>query len=167
MTGDGVNDVPALKAADVSIAMASGSEAAQNTANLVLLDSNFSAMPHVVNEGRRVINNIQSAASLFLVKTIFSFLLTIMTLATGTEYPFVPIQLSLISVFAVGIPNFFLTLEPNYRIVEPNFLSNVFRNALQGAMTIVLQVVIISIAGSWLGVDENIRSTMRPSVLML
>lgn len=160
MTGDGVNDVPALKAADVSIAMASGSEAAQNTANLVLLDSNFSAMPHVVNEGRRVINNIQSAASLFLVKTIFSFLLTIMTLATGTEYPFVPIQLSLISVFAVGIPNFFLTLEPNYRIVEPNFLSNVFRNALQGAMTIVLQVVIISIAGSWLGVDENIRSTM-------
>ena len=86
--------------------MASGSEAAQNTANLVLLDSNFSAMPHVVNEGRRVINNIQSAASLFLVKTIFSFLLTIMTLATGTEYPFVPIQLSLISVFAVGIPIF-------------------------------------------------------------
>ena len=108
MTGDGVNDVLALKEADCSIAMASGSEAAKNTANLVLLDSNFASMPHIVNEGRRVINNIRNAASMFLIKTMFSAILAIMTILFGQIYPFQPIQLSVISVCAVGLPGFLL-----------------------------------------------------------
>ncbi len=103
MTGDGVNDVLALKEADCSIAMASGSEAAKHTANLVLLDSNFASMPHIVNEGRRVINNITCAASMFLIKTIFSVLLACMTIFFGQAYPFEPVQLSIISGCAVGI----------------------------------------------------------------
>ena len=99
-----VNDVLALKEADCSIAMAAGSDAAKNCSNLVLLDSNFSSMPYIVREGRRVINNIQSAASLFLVKTIFSLILTVLTLVISSSYPFIPIQLSIISMWAVGIP---------------------------------------------------------------
>ncbi len=105
MTGDGVNDVLALKEADCSIAMAAGSDAAKNCSNLVLLDSNFSSMPYIVKEGRRVINNIQSAALvLFLVKTIFSLVLSIFTLMFTWQYPFIPIQLSVISMCGVGIP---------------------------------------------------------------
>ena len=113
MTGDGVNDVLALKDSDCSIAMASGSDAARRTAQLVLTDSNFKSMPNVVKEGRRVINNIEKSASLFLVKTIYSFLLSILFLIIMKPYPFVPIQLTLISALTIGIPSFFFALESN------------------------------------------------------
>lgn len=106
MTGDGVNDVLALKEADCSIAMAEGSDAAKNIANVVLLDSNFASMPHIVNQGPRVVNNIRTAASMFLIKTIFSVLLSLLTILFGEAYPFEPIQMSLISACAVGVPPF-------------------------------------------------------------
>lgn len=140
MTGDGVNDVMALKEADCSIAMAQGSEAAKNIANLVLLDSNFAHLPDIVNEGRRVINNIQRTASLFLVKTTFSVILSFLTLFFIPVYPFEPIQLTLISTVSIGIPSFFLALEPNYERVRGSFLRNVFCTALPGAICVVLSV---------------------------
>lgn len=136
MTGDGVNDVLALKEADCSIAMAAGSDAAKNIANVVLLDSNFGAMPHIVNQGRRVVNNIRSAASMFLIKTIFSVLLSLITIFFGDAYPFEPIQMSLISACAVGIPTFLLTQENNYNKIDHTFLRHVFMNAFPGAVTI-------------------------------
>lgn len=136
MTGDGVNDVLALKEADCSIAMAAGSDAAKNIANVVLLDSNFGAMPHIVNQGRRVVNNIRSAASMFLIKTIFSVLLSLITIFFGDAYPFEPIQMSLISACAVGIPTFLLTQENNYNKIDNTFLRHVFMNAFPAAVTI-------------------------------
>lgn len=136
MTGDGVNDVLALKEADCSIAMAAGSDAAKNIANVVLLDSNFGAMPHIVNQGRRVVNNIRSAASMFLIKTIFSVLLSLITIFFGDAYPFEPIQMSLISACAVGIPTFLLTQENNYNKLDHTFLRHVFMNAFPAAVTI-------------------------------
>ncbi len=136
MTGDGVNDVPALKKADCSIAMASGSDAAKNVANLVLLDDNFASMPHVVNQGRRVVNNIRTAASMFMIKAIFSMLLSLISILGDNNYPFVPIQLTLISACAVGMPSFLLALEPNYQKPEGDFLRHVFLNAIPAALTI-------------------------------
>ena len=136
MTGDGVNDVLALKEEDCSIAMAAGSDAAKNIANVVLLDSNFGAMPHIVNQGRRVVNNIRSAASMFLIKTIFSVLLSLITIFFGDAYPFEPIQMSLISACAVGIPTFLLTQENNYDKIDHTFLRHVFMNAFPAAVTI-------------------------------
>ena len=136
MTGDGVNDVLALKEADCSIAMAEGSDAAKNIANVVLLDSNFAAMPEIVNQGRRVVNNIRTAASMFLIKTIFSVLLSLITIFFGDSYPFEPIQMSLISACAVGIPTFLLAQENNYEKIDHTFLRHVFMNAFPAAVTI-------------------------------
>lgn len=136
MTGDGVNDVLALKEADCSIAMAEGSDAAKNIANVVLLDSNFAAMPHIVNQGRRVVNNIRTAASMFLIKTIFSVMLSLITIFFGEAYPFEPIQMSLISACAVGIPTFLLAQENNYQKIDHTFLRHVFMNAFPAAVTI-------------------------------
>ena len=136
MTGDGVNDVLALKEADCSIAMAEGSDAAKNNANEVLLDSNFAAMPEIVNQGRRVVNNIRTAASMFLIKTIFSVLLSLITIFFGDAYPFEPIQMSLISACAVGIPTFLLAQENNYEKIDHTFLRHVFMNAFPAAVTI-------------------------------
>ena len=133
MTGDGVNDVLALKEADCSIAMAAGSDAAKNVANVVLLDSNFSSMPHIVNQGRRVVNNIRTAASMFLIKTIFSVMLALITLFAGAMYPFEP------------IPTFFLAQEFNYTKIDNTFLRHVFMNAFPAAMTITGCVVMIMI----------------------
>ena len=121
MTGDGVNDVLALKAADCSIAMASGSDAAKSASHIVLLKNNFNAMPHIVNEGRRVINNITASASMYLIKTIFSVVLSIGMILFGHGYPFKPIQLTVISACCVGIPTFFLTYEPNFKRVSGDF----------------------------------------------
>ena len=141
MTGDGVNDVLALRDADCGIAMASGSDAACHAAQLVLLDSDFSAMPRVVAEGRRVINNIQRTASLFLVKNIFSLFLALISLAAAIPYPFIPIQLSMISGLTIGIPAFFLALEPNDSLVTGNFMHNVLRRALPGGLTVLLLIL--------------------------
>lgn len=136
MTGDGVNDVLALKEADCSIAMAQGSDAAKNIANVVLLDSNFASMPHIVNQGRRVVNNIRTAASMFLIKTMFSVMLSLLTIFFGNAYPFEPIQMSLISACAVGIPTFLLAQENNYDKIDHTFLRHVFLNAFPAALTI-------------------------------
>lgn len=133
MTGDGVNDVLALKEADCSVVMAEGSDAAKNIANVVLMDSNFAAMPEIVNQGRRVINNIRTAASMFLIKTIFSVLLCLITIFWGESYPFEPIQMSLISACAVGIPTFLLAQENNFNKIESGFLKYVFMNAFPGS----------------------------------
>lgn len=142
MTGDGVNDVLALKDSDCGIAMASGAQAASQISRIVLLDSQFSAMPQIVAEGRRVINNIQRAASLFLVKNIFSFCLTLVLLFVNMPYPLQPIQLSLISTLTIGIPSFFLALEPNYAIVRGKFMRNVIRRAMAGGLTNVILVLL-------------------------
>ena len=143
MTGDGVNDVLALKEADCSVAMAQGSEAAKNIANVVLLDSNFASMPHIVNQGRRVVNNIRTAASMFLIKTIFSVCLSLLTIFFGQAYPFEPIQMSLISACAVGIPTFLLAQENNYDKIDHTFLRHVFMNAFPAAITITACVFVI------------------------
>lgn len=135
MTGDGVNDVLALKDADCSVAMASGSEAASNVAQLVLLDSDFSRMPSVVAEGRRVVNNIERTAALYIVKNIFSMLLAIFSVILMLDYPLEPSQVSLISMFTIGIPSFVLALEPNKELIRGRFLTNVLVRALPAGLT--------------------------------
>ncbi len=140
MTGDGVNDVLALKDADCSVAMASGSDAASNVAQLVLLDSDFSHMPSVVAEGRRVVNNIQRTASLYIVKNIFSMLLAIFSVILMLDYPLEPSQVSLISMFTIGIPSFLLALEPNKNPIRGHFLTNVLVKALPAGLTDFLVV---------------------------
>ncbi len=141
MTGDGVNDVLALKEADCSIAMASGSDVACRASNIVLLNSDFGGMPSVVMEGRRVINNIERSASLFLVKNILSFSLAVITLIFALPYPFTPSQLSLVSTITIGIPSFFLALEPNKDLIKGKFLHNVLYKALPAALTNLVLVI--------------------------
>ena len=141
MTGDGVNDVLAMKEADCGMAMASGAQAASQIAQLVLLDSDFAAMPSIVGEGRRVINNIQRAATLFLVKNIFSLALSIITLFTNWPYPIVPLHLSMISALTIGVPSFFLAMEPNYERVTGRFLPGVLRRAFPGGLTNIFVVL--------------------------
>ena len=160
MTGDGVNDVLALRDADCSIAMAAGSDAARQVSQLVLLDSNFSSLTKVLMEGRRVINNISRAASLFLVKTIYSFLLAVIVIVASEAYPFIPIQLTLISTVTIGVPSFFLALEPNKNRLSGNFLETVLRKALPGALTIVVNIVVVMIIGNILDFSVNELSTM-------
>lgn len=140
MTGDGVNDVLALKTADCSIAMANGSDASKSVSQLILLDSNFASMPKVVAEGRRTINNIERSASLFLVKTFYSCILALMFLFMQETYPFVPIQLSLISVVTIGIPSFLLALEPNKERIRGNFLKNVISKAIPTALVVIINI---------------------------
>lgn len=141
MLGDGVNDVMALKEADCSIAMGAGSDAARQIANLILLDNDFSNMPHIVYEGRRVINNIQRSASLFLVKTIFSFLLTVLTLFLFTSYPFEPIQLTLISTCTIGVPGFLLALQPSKERISGKFITNVLKRSVPSALCVCLSIL--------------------------
>lgn len=160
MTGDGVNDILALREADASIALASGSEAARNASHLVLLDSNFSSMPKVVNEGRRVINNIQRVATLFLTKTIFSFLLTIVAFFVTKVYPIEPIQLSFIDFLVIGMPAFFLSLQTNNEQVKGKFLGNVLKTSLPGALTVAFQTLIIYFLKSSMGFGSSESSTL-------
>lgn len=160
MTGDGVNDVLALKEADCSVAMASGSEAARNVAALVLLDSDFAAMPYIVAEGRRCINNIGRSASLFLVKTVFATILGAAFVLLNLPYVFVPIQLTLISSVTIGIPAFFLALEPNDDRVGGRFLFAVIRRAMPGGLTIVCGILVIELAGWLLGITPAEVSTV-------
>ena len=147
MTGDGVNDILALKDADCSVAMASGSEATAQAAQIVLLDSDFSRMPEIVLEGRRVVNNVQRSASLFLVKNIFSLLLTIFSTVLMISYPLMPSQVSLISMFTIGIPGFLLALEPNKSRIEGHFLGNVLLKALPAGLTDFFAVSALVICG--------------------
>lgn len=159
MTGDGVNDVLALKDADCSIAMASGSDAASQVAQLVLLDSDFSRMPSVVMEGRRVVNNIQRTASLYLVKNIFSMLLAVFSMILMLDYPLEPSQVSLISMFTIGIPSFVLALEPNKERIQGHFLSNVLLKALPAGLTDFLVVSGLVIFCREFRVDQDCVST--------
>ncbi|MCL2343626.1 MAG: HAD-IC family P-type ATPase [Firmicutes bacterium] len=167
MTGDGVNDVLALKEADCSVAMASGSDVACQVSDIVLLNSDFSSMPNVVMEGRRVINNIERAASLFLVKNIFSFLMAIVSLAALQPYPVNASQLSLVSTLTIGVPSFILALEPNNAIVKGKFLSNVLYRALPGGLTnlfLAVGVLLFYLAFSD-GVSVNEMSTICAIIL--
>lgn len=164
MTGDGVNDVLALKEADCSVAMASGSEAARCVSQLVLLDSNFSSMPKVVAEGRRSINNIQRSASLFLVKTVFSTLLSVIFVFYGASYPFMPIQMTLISAFCIGFPSFVLALEPNENRIEGNFLFSIFKRAVPGGVTVALSVVLVTVVGNTFNLSDEFISTLAVAV---
>lgn len=143
MTGDGVNDVLALKEADCSVAMASGSDAARAVSQIVLLDNNFASMPKIVAEGRRTINNIERSASLLLVKTIYTILIILTCLFTQNEYFFIPIQLTLITTCTIGIPSFVLALEPNTNIVTGNFILKIFKNSIPAGVTVFLNIVII------------------------
>ena len=143
MIGDGVNDVLALKEADCGIALATGVNAARSVSEVVLTTSDFSVLPGIVNEGRRVVNNIERVASMYLIKTTYSFLLSLLSIVLTYEYPFYPIQLSLISSICVGIPSFFLALEPNYSKVGKDFIATVFRNALPNGITVVFNIFII------------------------
>ena len=145
MIGDGINDVLALKEADCSIAVASGSDGARNVAKLVLLNSNFDAMPKVVEEGRRSINNIERSSSLFLTKTIYATLMAILFLFIHLPYPFEPIQLTLISVTTIGIPSFILALEPNYERIKGKFFENILKNSVPTALTVIFHILVFSL----------------------
>lgn len=166
MTGDGVNDVLALKCADCSVAMASGSEAASNAAQIVLLDSDFSKMPDVVGEGRRVVNNIKRSASLFLAKNIFSMMLTIFTLISVNLYPLYPTQLSFLGIFTIGIPAFFLALQPNKSLIKGDFLLNVVLKALPTGLTDFIVVTLITIYGNFTGLAHEQTATAATLVLL-
>lgn len=167
MTGDGVNDVLALKDADCSIAMASGSDAASQVSQLVLLESDFSKMPSVVAEGRRVVNNIERTASLFLVKNIFSLFLSIFSIVLMVNYPLEPSQISLISMFTIGIPAFFMSLERNTDRIRGHFLSNVLFKALPGGLTDFLVVSSLYTFCMEFQVGENDVSTSCTIILAI
>ena len=170
MTGDGVNDVLALKDADCSIAMASGSDAAVYSSQVVLLESNFSCMPDVVLEGRRVVNNIQRSASLFLVKNIFSFFLSMLAVILSFTYPLKPAQVSLIGMFTIGIPAFFLALQPNKEKIEGRFLSNILLRAFPAGITDVIVVEMMVLLASMFEIkytDYSTASTILLSIVGL
>ena len=155
MIGDGVNDILALKEADCGIALGSGVGAAKSVSEVVLTNNDFSTLPEIVNEGRRVVNNIERVASMYLIKTTYSLLLSLSSIILSYEYPFYPIQLSLISAICVGIPSFFLALEPNYNKVGKDFIVNVFRNALPNGIMVMLNIFIIIMFCSIFGQDFN------------
>ena len=167
MTGDGVNDVLAMKQADCSIAMASGAQAASQVASLVLLNSDFAAMPGIVGEGRRVINNIQRAATLFLVKNIFSLALSIISLFTNWPYPLAPLHLSVISALTIGVPSFFLAMEPNYERVRGRFLRGVLRRAFPGGLTNIFVVLAAQAYMDVFGIPSEQISTVCAALLAI
>ena len=165
MTGDGVNDVLAMKESDCGIAMASGAQAASQVARLVLLDNDFSTMPGIVGEGRRVINNIQRAAALFLVKNIFSLGLSLLSLLTGWAYPMVPFHLTVISALTIGVPSFFLAMEPNYERVTGKFLPTVLRRALPGGITNIFVVFLAQAFMVTFGIPQEQISGICAAIL--
>ena len=165
MTGDGVNDVLALRQADCAIAVSEGSDAARNVAHLILLDSNFKSIPKIVLEGRRTINNIERSASLFITKTLYATLLLLLFLFVDRTYPFMPIQLTLTSVFTIGIPAFILALEPNNERVKKNFLLNVIKVAFPTAITIAFNMILLIITADITDISNQTISTL--AVLLL
>ena len=160
MTGDGVNDCLALKEADCSIAMANGSEAAKNVSQFVLLDSKIDNLPLILKEGRRSINNIERSSSLLLSKTIFTILLILVCIFMSTEYFFIPIHLTLITMFTIGIPSFILALEPNTELVKGNFLLKVFLKSIPSAITVVFNVIIINLFEINFNLSPELCSTL-------
>lgn len=164
MTGDGVNDILAMRQSDCSIAMASGAESAQSISDFVLLNSNFDAMIFVLNEGRRVINNVERVASLYLIKTIFSVILSLLFTFLNSNYPFQPRQLTPISALTVGLPSFLLALEPNYQPIKKRFMLNVMETALPGALSVVFYAVVIQILDRMFNLPYTVTSTL--TVLM-
>lgn len=167
MTGDGVNDILAMKDADCSVAMASGSEAAAQAAQVVLLDSDFVHMPDVVYEGRRVVNNIERSASLFLVKNIFSLLLALFSVISMFTYPLEPSQISLISMFTIGLPGFLLAMEPNKERIKGHFLTNVMLKALPGGLTDVIAISALVVCGAVFSIPEESIGTIATMVLVV
>ncbi len=167
MTGDGVNDVLALKEADCSIAMASGSDAARTVSNLVLLDSNFASMPLVVQEGRRSINNLQRSSSLFLVKTIFSALIAVLFIFINHAYPFAPIQQTLISSLTIGVPSFILALEPNRDRLRGKFIFNVIKMCIPAALVMTVNIVALCGLAEPLGLSDPDFSTLAVIAISL
>ncbi len=167
MTGDGVNDILAMKDADCSVAMASGSEAAAQAAQVVLLDSDFAHMPDVVLEGRRVVNNIQRSVSLFLVKNIFSFLLALFSVFSAMTYPLEPSQVSLIGMFTIGIPGFLLALEPNKNRIEGNFMKNVLIKAFPAGVTDVIAVGALVVCGKAFALPKSDIATAATMLLAI
>jgi cation-transporting ATPase E len=165
MTGDGVNDVLALRDADCSVAMASGSDAAAQAAQVVLLESDFSRMPEVVMEGRRVVNNLERSGSLFLVKNVFSLLTSILAMCFSVKYPLVPSQISLISTFTIGIPAFLLSQAPNSDLIRGNFVENILRKAVPGGLTDVFMIASTLVIGSILGLSSEDISTSATLVV--
>ena len=165
MTGDGVNDVLAMKEADVGIAMSSGAQAASQVAQLVLLENDFASLPDIVAEGRRVINNIQRSAALFLVKNIFSFFTSIITIFTTLPYPLIPLHLTVISTTTIGIPSFFLAMEPNYERVSGRFLAGAFRRAFPGGLTNIFVVLAAMLYMSFFGLNGDETSTICTAIL--
>lgn len=159
MTGDGVNDVLALKDADCSIAMASGSEAAVQAAQMVLLESDFSKMPAIVAEGRRVVNNLERSGSLFLVKNVFSFLTAMLTIVFGLSYPLIPTQVSLVTMWSIGVPSFFLAQIPNTSLIRGTFLKNVLSKAVPGGITDVVLVMATLVIARAIGLSGGELST--------
>ena len=160
MTGDGVNDVLALKQADCSITLKQASDAARNVSQLILLDDDFDCLPNIVGEGRRTINNIERSATLFLAKTSYTILLVTIFICLGFKYPFEPIQLSLTNFFTIGVPSFILALEPNSDRIKGNFLINVFSKALPTALTILLNIIIVTVLGKIFYLSANQISTL-------
>ncbi len=161
MVGDGVNDILALKAADCSVAMASGSESTRNIAHLVLIDNNFASLPKVVKEGRQIVNNLERASVLYLVKTLYTILLTVIVLLTANIYPFEPVQMFVIETFIIGIPSFFIALEPNDRMFHGSFLKNVFKNVIPGALLVVLNLLGVYVfARFWPSITSGEISTV-------
>jgi len=167
MTGDGVNDILALKEADCSIAIAAGSDAARSVSQLVLLDSNFSSMPSVVAEGRRVVNNIQKSSSLFLMKTIFAIFISIFVLVMRKPYPFSPIQFILLELFVIGLPSFFLALQPNTNRIKGKFLSNVAKNTLPAGLCLVGSVITMYVYQIFSGISTDVLVTMSSIVVIV
>ncbi len=166
MTGDGVNDILAMKTADCSIAMASGNSAAVQASQVVLLDSDFARMPKVVDEGRKVVNNIERSASLFLVKNIFSFLMAIFSLVFAMSYPLRPAQIALISAFTIGLPSFLLALENNYNRIRGKFIPNVLSRAIPGGITDMLAVSILVVADIVLALGRQEVATTATMLLV-
>ena len=160
MTGDGVNDVLALKESDCSIAMASGSDASKTVSQVVLLDSDFASMPRIVNEGRRSINNLQRSASLFLVKAMFSAIIAVLFIFLSYDYPFQPIQFTLINAVTIGFPSFILALEPNRERIRGKFIVNIIKKALPGALTMVLNIVLLVLISGYLNFTQEQISTL-------
>jgi cation-transporting ATPase E len=165
MTGDGVNDVLALKEADCSVAMMSGSDAAKNVSSLVLLDNNFASMPKVVAEGRRSINNLQRSTSMFLIKTIYATLLSFLFVFVSWSYPFIPRQLTLVSSMTVAIPSLIIALEPNTDIVKGRFIDNAIKNSLPGAFTILVNLFIMLFVANAIDLPNESQSTIATILL--